>query len=43
MMGLILAPKPKEGIEEKLLKSQDKKLGQKYYENHENIKHCSII
>jgi hypothetical protein len=40
MMGHILAPKPNEGIEEKLLKLQDKKLGQKYYEN---IKHCSII
>jgi hypothetical protein len=32
-----------EGVEEKLLKSQDKKLSQKYSENHENKKHCSTI
>jgi hypothetical protein len=43
MMRLILAPKPMEGIEEKLLKSQDRKLGQKYSENHENGKHYSTI
>jgi hypothetical protein len=30
MMRLILAPKPKEEIDKKLLKSQDKKSGQKY-------------
>jgi hypothetical protein len=29
MMRLVLAPKPTEGIEEKLLKSRDKKSGQK--------------
>jgi hypothetical protein len=29
-MRLILAPKPKEGIDKKLLKSWDQKLGQKY-------------
>jgi hypothetical protein len=30
MMMLILAPKPMEGIDEKLLKLRDQKLGQKY-------------
>jgi hypothetical protein len=30
MIRLDLASKPMEGIEEKLLKSRDKKLGQKY-------------
>jgi hypothetical protein len=30
MMQLILAPKPMEEIDEKLLKSGDKKSGQKY-------------
>jgi hypothetical protein len=30
MMRLNLAPKPTEGIEEKLLKSLDQELGQKY-------------
>jgi hypothetical protein len=30
MMRLTLAPRSMEGIEEKLLKSWDKKLGQKY-------------
>jgi hypothetical protein len=29
-MRLVLAPKPTEGIEEKLLKSRDRKSGQKY-------------
>jgi hypothetical protein len=32
MMRLVLAPKPIEGIKEKLLKSRDQKLGQKYTE-----------
>jgi hypothetical protein len=40
-MRLILAPKPMEGIEEKLLKSWDRKSGQNTSENHENEKHCS--
>jgi hypothetical protein len=40
-MRLILAHKPMEGIEEKLLKSWDKKSSQKYY--HKNEKHCSTI
>jgi hypothetical protein len=29
-MRLVLAPKPTKGIDEKLLKSQDQKSGQKY-------------
>jgi hypothetical protein len=33
--------KPIEGIDEKLLKSQDKKSGQNTFQNHENKKHCS--
>jgi hypothetical protein len=43
MMRLILAPKLIEGIEEKLLKSQDRKSGQKYSKKHKNEKHCSMI
>jgi hypothetical protein len=35
MIRLILAHKFMEGSEEKLLKSQDKKLGKKYSKNHE--------
>jgi hypothetical protein len=34
MMRLILAPNSTEGIEEKLLKSQENKIGQKYSKNH---------
>jgi hypothetical protein len=37
-MRLVLAPKPVEGIDKKLLKSQDQKLGQKYLKNHKNKK-----
>jgi hypothetical protein len=40
MMRLILALKPTEGIEEKLLESQDQKSAQKYSKNHKNKKHC---
>jgi hypothetical protein len=43
MMRLILASKPMDEIEEKLLKSRDRKLGQKYLKNHEKEKHCSTI
>jgi hypothetical protein len=34
MMRLILAPKPTEGIKEKLLKSLDRKSGQNTTKNH---------
>jgi hypothetical protein len=34
MIRLILAPNSMEGIEEKLLKSQEHKIGQKYSKNH---------
>jgi hypothetical protein len=43
MMSLILAPKPIKGIEEKPLKSRDRKSGQKYSKNHKNDQHCSTI
>jgi hypothetical protein len=36
MMRLILAPKLIEGIEEKLLKSRDRKSGKNNSKNHEN-------
>jgi hypothetical protein len=42
MIRLILAHKFMEGIEEKLLKSQDKKLGKKYSKNHEKTLHHNI-
>jgi hypothetical protein len=38
MMRLILAPKTREGIEEKLLQTHRWKIGQKYSENHEKEK-----
>jgi hypothetical protein len=38
MMRLILAPNSTEGIEEKLLKSQENKIGQKYSKNHRKRK-----
>jgi hypothetical protein len=38
MMRLVLAPKSMEGIEEKLLKSWDRKIGPKIFENHKNEK-----
>jgi hypothetical protein len=41
-MKLVLAPKLTEGIDKKLLKLRDRKLGQKTSENHENEKHYSI-
>jgi hypothetical protein len=41
MMRLNLAPKPMEGIEEKLLKSRDQELGQKYSKITKNEKHYS--
>jgi hypothetical protein len=41
MMRIILAPKPMEGIKEKLLKSRDRKSGKNATENHENGKHYS--
>jgi hypothetical protein len=37
MMRLVLAPNPMEGIEEKLLKSQEPKIGRKYSENHRKM------
>jgi hypothetical protein len=37
MIRPILAPKSKEGIEEKLLKSWNKKLGQKYLQKWKNL------
>jgi hypothetical protein len=40
-MRLILASNPMEGIDEKLLKSRDKKSGQKISKHHENEKYCS--
>jgi hypothetical protein len=43
VMRLVLACKPMEGIEEKLLKSRNRKSGQKYSKNHKNEKHCSTI
>jgi hypothetical protein len=41
MTRLILAPKPMEEIDEKLLKLRDKKLGKNTSKNHKNEKHCS--
>jgi hypothetical protein len=37
-MRLILAPNAMEGIEEKILKSQEHKIGRKYSENHRKRK-----
>jgi hypothetical protein len=39
MMRLVLAPKPMKGIDQKLLKLQDRQSGQNTSENHENEKH----
>jgi hypothetical protein len=38
MMRLVLAPNPTKGIEEKLFKSQEHKIGQKYSKNHKKRK-----
>jgi hypothetical protein len=38
MMMLVLAPNSKEGIEEKLLKSQEHKIRRKYSKNHRKRK-----
>jgi hypothetical protein len=43
MMRLILAPKSMEGIEEKLLKSWDRKIGPKISKNCKNEKRCSSL
>jgi hypothetical protein len=43
MMGLILAPNFMEGIEEKFLKSQEHKIGQKYSENHRKRKRVAQL
>jgi hypothetical protein len=37
-MRLVLAPNPTKGIEEKLFKSQEHKIGQKYSKNHKKEK-----